>query len=492
MDTQELLAHAWKASPAATAAELAGTRRGLDGSRIPRWYPADHLVRISAHIARRVYEGDRKLIVSLPPRHGKSRLISRWTPLWFLDRFPDRHVQLISYEANYAKMWGRFVRNTAEAHRLRLRFDVSQDSKAANEWTTTQGGGMFTAGVGGPLTGRGADLQVIDDPIKNSEQAQSEVIRNGQWDWWETTASTRLEPGATALLVMTRWHEADLAGMLLEREPGEWEEIRLPAIAEQDDWLGRQPGEPLWQERWALDRLEAIRRRRSAQVWASLYQQRPTPAEGGVWKRSWMRYARLEDGVLVLQDGRRYPLTTGLRSVFLTVDLAASLKSRSDWTVIGCWGITNNDDLVLLDLHRARMEGPDHEPAIRAMMGRWGASVAWVERATFGLTLIQQLRRNGIPVRELEADSDKVSRAYAATPAFEAGQVYFLAGAPWLDELLAELLAFPNSAHDDQADVVSYAVRVLYLLTQQTSGLPDLGGGSSRYDDSVTMRGGGW
>jgi predicted phage terminase large subunit-like protein len=137
------------------------------------------------------------------------------------------------------------------------------------------------------------------------------------------------------------------------------------------------------------------------------------------------------------------------------------------------------------------MEGPDHKPALRAMLGRWGAHVAWVESASFGLTLIQDARRSGLPIRELEADTDKVARALAATPAFEAGQVYFCKG-PWLSVLEDELLNFPNSAHDDQVDVVSYGVRVFYQSQQRSGGLPDLGDRASRYDDSVTVRGSGW
>ena len=375
------------------------------------------------------------------------------------------------------------VRNTSEEHQLRLRFDVSQDSKAANEWFTTHGGSMFTAGVGGPLTGRGGDLMVIDDPVKNAQEANSQVIRESHWAWWETTASTRLEPGSSALVVMTRWHEDDLAGRLLEREPGEWEEIRLPAIAEEDDWLGREVGAPLWPERWSLERLLAIRARRSAHVWASMYQQRPAPQEGGIWKRVWLRYARIEGDYLVLDGRRRYLLSSLAK--FLTMDVAASVKTRADWTVIGCWCVLPGGELVLLDVHRARMEGPEHEPALRSMLSRWNASVAWIESASFGLTLIQNARRNGLPIRELKADSDKIARALAATPAFEAGMVYFVQGS-WLGKLEDELLSFPNASHDDQVDVVSYGVRVYYQHTRRSMGLPDLGGGGSRYDSSVT------
>lgn len=455
---------------------------------MPRWLPARHLVALSSHIAKRVYEGDRKMIVSMPPRHGKSRLVSRWTPLWHLDRFPDQCVQLISYEANFAKTWGRFVRNTAQEHALRLRFDTVPDTKAANDWLTNYGGGMYTAGIGGGLTGRGGDLQIIDDPIKNTEEANSQVTRDSHWAWWEMTAYPRLEPGSTAILCMTRWHEDDLAGRLLANEPGEWEEIRMPAIAEEGDWLGRELGEALWPERWSLERLHAIRKLRSSYVWAAMYQQRPAPQEGGIYKRAWLRYATLLDGYVTLDDGRRYHL--GTMAKFLTVDVAASTKTQADWTVIACWGVTNNGDLVLLDVHRERMEGPQHQPAIRAMLGRWGAHVAWVESASFGLTLIQDCRKAGLPIRELVADKDKVARALAATPAFEAGCVFFLTGTSWLDVLEQELLAFPNAVKDDQADVVAYAVRVYYQTQQRTAGLPDLGGDSGpRYDSSVTMEG---
>jgi predicted phage terminase large subunit-like protein len=345
---------------------------------------------------------------------------------------------------------------------------------------------MFTAGVGGPLTGRGADCLVIDDPIKNAAEARSAVVRASHWDWWETTASTRLEPGAFAMLVMTRWHQRDLAGMLLENEPGQWEEIRLPAIAEEDDWLGRAPGEPLWPERWSLERLLQVRENRSASVWASIYQQRPAPEGGNVWKRETFRYADVAEGYIVLGDGRRFELRRCF--IFLTIDLAASLKTSSDYTAIACWAITGHGDLVLLDLDHRRMEGPDHEPSIRAMMTRWNGRIAYVESATFGLTLIQQARRSGLPVRELEADTDKVSRAMASTPAFAASRVWFCK-VPKLAALEDELLSFPNAAHDDIADVVAYAVRVLQQHRSLSAGLPDLGDGGGRYDASVTSRG---
>lgn len=243
----------------------------------------------------------------MPPRHGKSELASHWFPVWFLNLFPQYNIILTSYEADYAARWGRKVRNTIQEHRSSLRVRISEDSSASNRWETTAGGGMNTAGVGGPITGKGAHILIIDDPVKNREDAESRSMRERTWEWWQGTARERLEPmpqtpfGAV-ILIMTRWHQDDLAGRLLARRVDSkdeekthipWHEFRLPALAEESDPLGRVVGAPLWPEKYCLEALCNIRDEIGPYNWASEYQQRPIPREGNLFWREMFRPAEI-------------------------------------------------------------------------------------------------------------------------------------------------------------------------------------------------------
>ncbi|NMA28428.1 MAG: terminase, large subunit, partial [Burkholderiales bacterium] len=217
-----------EASPAALAEWLS------DGS----WVRARHLERLNDRLLDFATGRIRRLLVSMPPRHGKSELISHWLPVWYLNTWPERRIILATYGADFAADWGRRVRNTVQEHADSLRVRIAQDSAASNRWHTTAGGGMVAAGAGGPLTGRGADLFIIDDPIKTAEDAYSATWRERVWDWWTTTARTRLEPGASVVVLMTRWHDDDLAGRILRnaQESGDgWEVLNLPALAEEGD-----------------------------------------------------------------------------------------------------------------------------------------------------------------------------------------------------------------------------------------------------------------
>ena len=231
----------------------------------------------------------RVIVIDAPPRHGKSELISRWLPAWYLLTRPTKRVILASYGSDYARGWGRKVREIVkECHRyLEPKARVSQYTSAATDWETISGGGMVTAGVGGPLTGRGANLLLIDDPLKNDVEALSATTRERQWDWWQTTASTRLEPGGVAVVMATRWHQDDLSGRILRQaENGEGEPVlhlHLPAIAEDDDAMGRDPGEALWPERWPIETLIDRQRKTDPFWWSALYQGRPTRSGRMEW-----------------------------------------------------------------------------------------------------------------------------------------------------------------------------------------------------------------
>lgn len=221
---------------------------------------------------------------------------------------------------------------------------------------------MLTAGVGGPLTGRGADVLIIDDPIKNAEEAHCDTYRERTWDWYRSVAYTRLEPRGSVIVIATRWHEDDLIGRLIRAEPTAWRLLSLPALAEEDDSLGRPPGAPLWPDRYPAPVLEETRRVVGEYYWSAQYQQRPTPAGGRIFKREWFRtFVDLADGY---QLGETLIPKSRCRR-FCTVDLAVSTKTSADFTVIATWAVTPANDLLLVDLVRDRLEAPDILPALR-------------------------------------------------------------------------------------------------------------------------------
>lgn len=379
---------------------------------------------------------------------------------------------LASYEADFASNFGRRTRNVIEQHQDELLVNLSEDSTAANRWHTPEGGGMVTAGVGGPLTGKGAHLLLVDDPHKNAEEAYSEAQQQRLWEWWTSTALTRLEPGAAVIVIQTRWHEGDLAGRILKHEGPAWRVLRLPAIADGPDEIGRTEGDALWPARYDVAALHQIRRSVGSRVWEAGYQQAPVAETGTVFQRKWFaaRYAWVGEEHVALPDGRRLAWKSLQR--FITMDLALSTKSSADYSVIGVFGRTPDDLLLMLDMDRARREGPDHIPALKRLLSRWKVPIAWVEKAGVGLGLIQEARRRGVPVRELEADKDKYSRAILATPRMEGGRFLLPAERDWAEDAVSELLGFPMGRHDDIVDVVAYAARV--ALTRGWS-IMDLG-----------------
>lgn len=262
-----------------------------------RWQFAKHLQLINRKLLALAAGRLQRLMIFCPPRHGKSELCSKYLPAWYLGTFPDRRVMLASYEATFAASWGRKARTLIEEHGRLFNVSVSTSSSAADNWEVAHhGGGMTTAGIGGPLTGRGCHLMVVDDPVKNAEESLSPTVREKHWDWWQSTASTRLEPGASALVMMTRWHPEDLAGRILQEQPGEWEVVNLPALARFDDLLGRSPGEALWEARWPRAVLERTKANVDAYWWNALYDQQPSrhgrfewPDEyfEGIWASYW-------------------------------------------------------------------------------------------------------------------------------------------------------------------------------------------------------------
>ncbi|MDX3100455.1 phage terminase large subunit [Nonomuraea angiospora] len=437
-------------------------------------------------------QDDRGLMIFTPPQEGKSERVSRRTPAWLLAHDPTLRIAIISYSADKAVRWGKQILRDVRTH-PELGITLRKDAQTAGRWETEQGGRLFCVGIQGGITGEPVDVMVIDDPVEGRAEAESATYREAAWDWWESNASTRQSSRFRVLLMMTRWHEDDLAGRLLARERGRWRVLRIPAIAEEDDPLGRRPGEELASvQRRRPGYFHQLKELRSAYVFSGIYQQAPTVAEGNLFRRSdfrfWYqmppdpsRHGPLSGGRIDL-GGRAVALDDCWR--FLTIDLAASTRTSADWTVASVWAISPDGDLILLDRRRARIEEAEHWDLVRPLRERWAADTVFVEAGWIGTTLVIDATASGVPVQPLTADTDKLTRALPATSRVKAHRVWFPAGASWLDEWCDELAGFPSAQHDDQVDTLSYAARVvtMHWVRQDAAGL---GGGAAASTDAA-------
>jgi predicted phage terminase large subunit-like protein len=433
-------------------------------------------------------DGDNdRLMVFMSPQEGKSSRCSQRFVEWLLTQNPELRIAIVSYSDDIARRWGSDIKLDVETFNgedgtIDLGIKLRADSRAAGRWQIEgHKGGVYCVGVGGSLTGRPVDIFVWDDPLKDLEQAQSTKYRNRARRFWQAVAVPRLGPGSKAVLICTRWHEDDPAGWLLKHEPGRWRTVSIPAIAESaDDPLGRQPGEAMISARGDRD-WDQIRTSVGEYVWSALYQQRPAPAAGGLFKRAKLRrwHSMPADvtrhGVL---NGQRVDL--GGRVVylddcwrFLTIDLAASTKTSADYTAAGVWAISNEGDLIMLDGDRDQIEQDDHWGLIRPLREKWAADTVFVESRMFGTTLVYEAGRNGIPIQELHADSDKFTRALPAAARAGAGRLWLPAGDGFVTDVVDELVAFPNATHDDYVDCVAYAARVVAAHWLPTAPPPD-------------------
>jgi predicted phage terminase large subunit-like protein len=425
-------------------------------------YLDDHLRLLAARELRKAgYIG---LIIEEPPRHGKSELASHYFPAWYLGKFPQHRVLLASYEAEFAESWGRKTRATFEQWGEHI-FDlkISKRSKAANRWDIHgKTGGMYTAGVGGALTGRGANVLIIDDPVKNAADARSQTLRDNQWDWYRSVARTRVEPEGVILVIGTRWHEDDMIGRILAQmdDPGadQFLRIRLPMIAEDDDPLGRTPGEPLWPTRFNAEAAAQIRASVGDYYWSAMYQQRPSPPEGGRFKRD------------------NFPIVGAhevpkLRRVVRYWDLAATEEGKAkrraedpDYTVGLKAGKDEQGRIYVLDVVRFRdtAAGVEAQVAHNALSDGTNVRV-WMEQepGASGKSLISYYARKVIPAgvsfRGNRNTGSKELRAEIAAGKSERGEI-ILVKAPWNEKFFDEVTFFPFGSHDDQVDALSGAV----------------------------------
>lgn len=399
-----------------------------------------------------------RLMIFMPPRHGKSETVTVHYSAFRLEREPRMNIIIGCYNQKLANRFSRKIKRIAGE-----RIAISRERKAAEEWETAVGGGVRAVGVGAGVTGFGAGLILIDDPVKSRAEAESAKQRDRVWDWFNDDIYTRLEPGGTIILIQTRWHEDDLAGRLIKEkmEGGEhWKIVSLPALAEPKaadgngemaaDAYPREEGEPLCPERFDRAALLRIQKKLGSYSFAALYQQRPVPLDGGLFKRAWFKRI-IEKAPRGLKWARGY-------------DLAVSTRTSADYTASFRCAFDDDGNLIIADGFRGRIEFPDQRKFLIERMLAEENTRHGIEKALHGQAFVQDLRRvaevRHIPLRDVKVDGDKFTRALAWANLAEEGRVILVRGA-WNDEFLDEVCQFPGGQHDDQVDAVSLAVRML-------------------------------
>ena len=450
-----------KPSPYRTPGELA---RALDPRSVQT--PAldlidDALLRVAAGTCDR-------LMITMSPQEGKSTRISRRFPTWLLTRNPELRIAICSYEHGVARRWGRAIRNDITEH-PELGLAVRPDTSAAHEWQLEgHEGGVYCVGIGGALTGRPVDVLLLDDPVKGPKEAESSTFRDNAWDWWESVGSTRLAPGAPACLIMTRWHEDDLAGRLVREEPDTWTVLNIPAQADhrpeqgETDPLGREPGEFMVSARGrTVEQWSKIKDQRGSRVWNALYQGRPSPGDGLVFQRDWWKYYTQPQWIET--DGACLALS--FDEVVQSWDMAFKDTDGADFVVGQVWG-RRGENAYLLDQVRGRLSFVDTCMKVRALSARWpDAHAKLVEDKANGTAVINQLRSIVGGLIPVEPSGSKVARAAAVSPYVEAGNVWLPAPEvhAWVDGFVEECVSFPLASHDDQVDACSQALNRLLL-----------------------------
>lgn len=396
----------------------------------------------------------KRLIICMPPRHTKSEFGSYMFPSWFLGKFPQKKIIQCSNTAELAVGFGRKVRNLVDSQAYARVFPdvhLRTDSKAAGRWATNQNGDYFAIGVGGTVTGKGADLLVIDDPHSEQEAklaATNPEVFDSVYEWYTSGPRQRLQPGGAIVIIMTRWSKRDLVGRILksaeDRDGEEWEIIEFPAIL--------PSGNPLWPEFWSLKELEALRDELPASKWNAQYQQSPTSEEGAIVKREWWK---------IWEADRPPPCEFTIQSW----DTAFSKSERSDYSACTTWGVfyldedPTNPNIILLDAMKRRMEFPELKRTAHQYYLEWEPDAFIVEAKASGAPLIYELRAMGIPVSEFTPSrgNDKIVRMNAVADLFSSGKVWAPA-TRWADEVMEEMASFPNSDHDDLVDSSTQAL----------------------------------
>jgi len=434
-----------------------------------RWRYAKHFGLIEEYLFKILRGEERFLIVNLPPRHGKSEFLSKYFPAWYLGNFPDKRIILSSYQASLSEGWSRKIRDILKEFGPRLfNLQINPDHRRANSFDFIgHSGGLYAVGTGGAITGKGANIMIIDDPIKNDAEANSITYRDKVFEWFNSTAFTRLEPDGAMIIIMTRWNEDDLTGRLLANNFAtsgyQWQHINLPAIAKENNLLGRKVGEPLWQERYNIDKLNQIKNSIGTYWFSALYQQEPVPAGSSIFKRLWFQYFDEDDRNYILnyKNGNRESISKISCKVFSTVDLASSTKETADYTVILTFATTINNDILILDIIREKFEATEHLNLIKYNYQKYQPILIGIENVQYQSSLLQSALKEGLPIKSLKADKDKISRALPIASMLEAGRVYFKRNAQYLEAFEGELLNFPRARNDDQVDAFAYIQQII-------------------------------
>jgi predicted phage terminase large subunit-like protein len=413
--------------------------------------------KIMADAFERVANGElKRLIINMPPRHTKSEFASYLLPAWFLGKFPHKKVIQTSHTAELAVGFGRKVRNLVDSEVYNGIFpelNLQADSKAAGRWNTSKGGDYFAIGVGGAVTGKGADLLIIDDPHSEQEAALAQVnpeIYDKTYEWYTSGPRQRLQPGGAIVIVMTRWSQKDLTGQVLksaaQRGGEEWKVIEFPAIM--------PSGGPLWPEFWSLEELEALKEELPNSKWQAQYQQQPTSDASAIIKREWWQIWEHDS-------------PPACDFIIQSWDTAFLKSERADYSACTTWGVFYKDDdtgerqanIILLNAFKKRMEFPELKQRAYEEWKEWEPDAMIVEAKAAGSPLIFELRQMGIPVSEFTPSkgNDKIARLNAVADLFASGRVW-VPNRNWAEELVEEVAAFPAGEHDDMVDSMTQAL----------------------------------
>lgn len=431
--------------------------------------------------------GQRNLLITMPPRHGKSTIASVAFPAYYMLRKLVRHTLAVSYGSDLAANFGRQVRDlTMEPIVAKAfpHFSLSPTSTAIDDWRTVEGGKYYACGVGGGTTGRPANLLLIDDPFKSRPQAESPSERNKVWQFYNGSLVNRKEPELDGtlpieILIQTRWHPDDLAGRIMESEDwadGDWHHIDFPALTKTSVMVGAVPTETevaLWPERFPVEMLDKMRRR-DPRDFAALYQQQPYIQGGNLIQTRWLNSYTKEQGQ------QRFHTT------IIAADTAFKTKQQNDPSVLMTLSLTPQGDIYIRDVQRQRLDYPSLKRKLLIENGKWrghGLRGIYIEDKASGQSILQDLRREpGISVIPYKFPgprdaSDKVARVNSILGLIEGGRVFVPEEAPWLDDFLDEIQSFPNGKHDDQVDALSMGIDVLSrvgLSNQFNSSFPDI------------------
>ena len=411
--------------------------------------------KIMARAFERVVSGEcKRLIINMPPRHTKSEFASYLLPAWFLGKYPNKKVIQSSNTGELAVGFGRKVRNLVDSETYKSIFpnlELQQDSKAAGRWNTSKGGDYFAIGVGGTVTGKGADLLIIDDPHSEQEAAlaaSNPEVFDKVTEWYTSGPRQRLQPGGSIIIVMTRWAQRDLTGQVLKaaanRGGEQWEVIEFPAIM--------PSGKPLWPEFWSLGELEALRVELPNSKWQAQYQQNPVGNESAIVKRDWWKWWEEE-------------CPPKCDFILQTWDTAFEKTQRADYSAGTTWGVfyPNEDhaspNIILLNTYKKRVEWVELKRDVLEEYNEWEPDGILVEKKATGAPLIYELRAMGIPVQEYTPSrgQDKIARLNAVSDIIASGKVW-VPRTRWAEELVDEIAEFPSGQHDDLVDATTLAL----------------------------------